>query len=334
MMKTSKIIFSVAVILLILLCLMVYGAYDSVKRGSGFLFIPSITPSITNTATSTVTETMTSTLTATETPTETPIPTETPTMTATCTDTPIPTATFTPVPTQTQTVQPTFDETAWVERIYLEVTASVQAYLLAQTPSATPIVSPSELVTGLHMVNQTDQKDMLFIEKHTRDAVGFWIDWNEVTNAEYSACVASGYCSLPGAEKISGRSYYSDYSYQNYPVVNVTRGQASAYCSWAGMHLMSKEDWEQAVRAVYENLIVMEYTNDGPVEINSNDSKLFGNVWEWTTGEDDAGYVIIAGGSWKNAVQDVMEKKFAHVKPNSYAEDIGFRCVSYVSSEN
>ena len=276
---------------------------------------------------------MTATLTATEIPTETPVPTETPTMTSTLTDTPVPTATFTPVPTETLTMQPTFDETAWFERIYQEITASAQAYLLAQTPSATPVVPPSELVTGLHMVNQTDQKDLLFVEKHSGNAVGFWIDWNEVTNAEYSACVASGYCSQPGVEKVSGRNYYSVEDYQNYPAVNVTRGQALAYCSWSGMHLMSKDDWEQAERVIHEDLYVMDYKNDGPAEISSHDPKLIGNVWEWTTDEDEAGYVIIAGGSWKNAVQDVLEKKFAHVRPNSFAEDIGFRCVSYVSVE-
>lgn len=305
--------------LLLLLCALLYGAAVSVNRGNGFLFIPSFTPSATNTATATETPTATNTLTPTMTATETA--TETATATATFTPTLTVTATSTPLPTDTATPLPTFDETALAEKIYAEITKTALAYDLAQTPTATPVIPDDELYTGLRMVNPVDGKDLFYIEdEFNKYNWGFWIDWNEVTNAEYAACVESGACTEP-ASAFDPRS--------DHPVVHINRNQAADYCAWAGMQLMASSDWRLAHELMLNEEPNLGLVNDGPTAGSPERSDISGNVWEWTADEID-GYGIIAGGSWKSAVQDIQHNGFGRVRLKDHAEDIGFRCVRYV----
>lgn len=306
-------------ILLLLLGVLLFGAALSVKRGNGFLFISSFTPSATNTATSTDTPTATSTLTPTMTPTETSTATASPTATAT------PTATDTPLPLDTVTPLPTFDETAFAEKIYAEITMTMFAYNLSQTPTVTPVIPDDELYTGLRMENPVDGKDLFFIEDGSdNNKVGFWIDWNEVTNSEYAACVNAGNCSKPEAD-----SARSDSSQLDFPVVNITRYQASEYCTWAEMQLMTVSDWTLANQFMQNDKPNLGLVNEGPSACTPARSDISGNVWEWTSDGDD-GYGIIAGGSWKSAEQDIYNNRFGQMRPKKHAEDIGFRCVRYV----
>ena len=325
-MKKAGLIF--IIILLILLLLLAGGAMDSIHRGSGFLFIPSFTPSATNTPTATDTPTATETLTATMTATETA--TATYTATATFTLTPSPSATFTPTPTDTITPLPTFDETAWIESIYAEVTEAVENFILLQTPSATAPVPNEELYTGLRMISPYKNIELYFVKtENEQNRHGFWITWNEITNRAYAECVIAGYCSGPQSGEAAGEAYYSDELHQDFPVVNVTRGQAAAYCSWTGMQLMSADDWKNAAAVFTDD--ELNIASDGPRAVDPQHSNLLGNVWEWTTDENDNGFSIIAGGSWKTAVQDIRAGRFGQMAPNRYAEDIGFRCVLYVN---
>ena len=323
----SVLIWLAGLIILILLACLIYGAVDTINRGSGFLFIPSFTPSATNTATST--ETPTATNTATFTPTLTATATELPTdtITASPTATASPTMTDTPIPTDTVTPLPTFDETAWIEKIYSEITMTA----FAGTPSPTPVIPDEDLYTGLRMINPQDRSELFYI-KDTGDSekTGYWIDWNEVSNARYAACVNDGFCLEPSAGSESYNDAIFDEAMQFYPVVNISRNQAEAYCSWAGMQLMTVSDWEQASQIMMNESPNLGLINDGPSACSSERSDIFGNVWEWTSDNDDSGYGIITGGSWKSAIQDIQNNRFGHLKPKDHAEDIGFRCVRYV----
>lgn len=305
----------IGTLLILLIVVLSLGAVDAARRGVGFLFIPSHTP----------TETMM------------PTPTDTPTPVPTDTMTPSPTLTYTPTPTskpiETPVAIPTVDETALVQKIYAEVTASAEAFALMLTPTITPIVPDAELYTGLRMDNRTDGKELYYVKtEHVENYYGFWIHWNEVTNVDYRECVKAGYCSVPQSDFVNGIAYYSDSKYENYPVTNVSRGQAAAYCSWAGMSLPTFNDWNAANDALSENEINVDNENNGPWGNDPTHSDLIGNVWEWLDEDDTRGNGLMAGCSWKTALQDVRDHRLGRMRPNQYSEDLGFRCIFRVSS--
>ena len=84
---------------------------------------------------------------------------------------------------------------------------------------------------------------------HTVTLDAYYIDKYEVTNARYKACVAAGGCTVPGSVDSSKRSpYYGTSTYADYPVINVTWHQASAFCAWEGKRLPTEAEWEKAAR--------------------------------------------------------------------------------------
>lgn len=71
----------------------------------------------------------------------------------------------------------------------------------------------------------------------------------EVTNAEWTACVAAGGCTPP--QEIGSQTrpvYYGLDEFRFHPVVNVHWNQAAEYCRWAGGRLPSEAQWEKAAR--------------------------------------------------------------------------------------
>lgn len=326
-------LYAVSGILLILALIMMIGAVDASNRGGGLFFISSRTPTSTITPTATDTPTATLTDTPTEVPTDTPepdtpVPTAADTMTPAPTDTP--TLTDTPTPTETATPLPTFDETAFVAAFYRNVTETAEAFALLQTPTATPEIPDRDLRTGLEMVDPVDGKTLFYVKTDRRSGhLGFWIQWSEVTNDEYSRCVEEGACSRPMAFKCAGNSgYYISEEFRSYPVVNITRRQAADYCSWVGMELMSLQDWEAAADVMDTVDVNMDML--GKMPLDNGAPNIIGNVWEWTKDSSDGVRAIIAGGSWKTSSSDIRMKRVGSLLPERYAEDLGFRCVRYV----
>jgi formylglycine-generating enzyme required for sulfatase activity len=77
-----------------------------------------------------------------------------------------------------------------------------------------------------------------------RNIRGFWLDRDEVTNAEYRLCVQSGACTPP-----SRTDAYDDPNRASHPVLWVSWFQAREYAGWAGKRLPSEVEWERAARA-------------------------------------------------------------------------------------
>lgn len=73
---------------------------------------------------------------------------------------------------------------------------------------------------------------------------GFWIDRDEVTNAEYKRCEAAGACTPP-----SRTEAYDDPDLGPRPVLWVSWYQAREYAKWAGKRLPTEVEWEAAARA-------------------------------------------------------------------------------------
>jgi len=97
---------------------------------------------------------------------------------------------------------------------------------------------------GLDAAASDNEKPVHQVTMHA-----FWMDKFEVTNAMYLQCVKAGACPPPQFLKSETRaSYFNNPDFNDYPVVEVTWGDADSYCKWAGRRLPSEAEWERAAR--------------------------------------------------------------------------------------
>ncbi len=243
-----------------------------------------------------------------------------------------PSPTNTVVPADVLTQVPTFDETVLAEEIFMEVTKTLEAYWIKQTPSVTPTLPDADLRTGMTMVNHADGEELIFIQTDMKkESRGFWLYRNEISNADYHKCMEEGMCTGPISSRCAEeKNYFHKKSFRDHPVINITQKQAEAYCSWAGMELMSAGDWQAAAEIFSDDHGNYGRRENLPVKNSSDETQLFGNVWEWTSDNADRVNAIIAGGSWKTSDADIHGRRLGKMKANQCADDVGFRCVRYV----
>jgi formylglycine-generating enzyme required for sulfatase activity len=274
-----------------------------------------------------------------------------------------------------------------------ESTVTIPAFVSTSeppSPTTQPIQSPTEKIEiGATQISPKDEMVMVYVPagdfqmggtkedenardeelpRHTVYLKGYWIDQTEVTNAQYSQCVADGDCDKPYSQTSFARSsYYSDMDYADYPVIFVSWYDAVSYCEWAGRNLPSEAEWEKAARGVnastypWGDEISCDLANYGwcqgdttPVGKYLGGASPYGlldmagNVWEWVadyyysgyyadspldypTGPESGAYRVIRGGSWNDDIRSLRTSSRYYYFPDNARVSIGFRCVGISS---
>ncbi len=182
---------------------------------------------------------------------------------------------------------------------------------------------------------------------------GFWIGQTLVTVSAYQRFVGATGRQMPEAPYFN--SFWSN---KNMPIVDVTWGDAQAYCGWLDGRLPTEAEWEYAARggsaeARYGDLDETTWydQNSGgqPHDVAQKRSNAFGlydmlgNTYEWVsdwydqnyyqnspsqdpTGPTSGEYRVLRGGSWGNVPMVVRASGRGRFHPGDGDRFEGFRC--------
>jgi formylglycine-generating enzyme required for sulfatase activity len=175
------------------------------------------------------------------------------------------------------------------------------------------------------------------------DLAPFRIGKYPVTVAQYLTFVEDG--TAPDREP---ENWDQQQEHPNWPVVNVTWHQATAYCQWAGGRLPSEEEWERAARRPDGTKYPWGNDDINPSRANYDESKighptpvglypsgasaegacdLVGNVLEWTSSEwsKGGGTYVWRGGSFGSLRRNARSSFRVFDLPDEQLDYLGFR---------
>jgi formylglycine-generating enzyme required for sulfatase activity len=131
----------------------------------------------------------------------------------------------------------------------------------------------------------------------------FYMDETEVTNNEYRACAAAGFCDPPdaGSGTYSRSNYYDQpANYGNYPVVYVSWGDARNYCAWAGKRLPTEAEWEKAARGTDGRIYPWGNTFDtNRANTEDRGTEIIMPVGQYPSGATPYGLLDMSGNVWE-----------------------------------
>lgn len=179
----------------------------------------------------------------------------------------------------------------------------------------------------------------------------FKITKHEITNAQYSECVAAGICrAVDIALKHAGPTFQPEFAASANPVVGVAASDASTYCQWIGGRLPSRSEWTRAARGddgrIYPWGDQFDSKNanlaaNGPIASGASPlgispmgvMDMVGNVWEWTSQDVRLGGnmgpdIVVRGGSWNSqSFTGRITYLGESLSPSLARYDVGIRCV-------
>jgi formylglycine-generating enzyme required for sulfatase activity len=191
----------------------------------------------------------------------------------------------------------------------------------------------------------------------------FMMAQTETTNAQYGRCVAEGACSPP-----TPSTDYNDPGKRDHPVVNVTWGDATTFCRWAGARLPTEAEWEYTARggrteSRYPWGASISHDSANYKETGGRDQwsgtspvgsfepigyglyDMSGNAWEWVAdwyGEYPQTHVrnpsgpssgprrVLRGGSWSSVPRWLRVSFRVRGAPGYRLGSDGFRCARNV----
>ena len=142
--------------------------------------------------------------------------------------------------------------------------------------------------------------------------------------------------------------FAAQFEYSEHPVILVTWYGATAFADYYGLELPSEQEWEKAARGLSgwdypwgNETPTCEYANYagcyfGTTPVDSfplgqsvyGAFDLAGNVWEWTsTDDDDELRMRIRGGSWNYSVYGLYSWFNGDGQAALSWNDVGFRCI-------
>lgn len=172
----------------------------------------------------------------------------------------------------------------------------------------------------------------------------FQVSRFEVTNAQYGRFVRA--TSHRSAHNDKWKECAAQWGMQA-PVVCVDWNDAQAYCQWAGLRLLSEEEWERTARGTDARIYPWGdewdqsravFKTNRPSTVGSISSgispagcyDLAGNVCEWTSTNYDgksSDYKVTRGGGWRdfNSAHLRTYKRYGSIAKECN-DQLGFRC--------